>query len=80
MVRLWMWMAHVRLWAARRLPGQSGAGELATVLAVGAFSVAAIAVIWTAMQAAGVDIVNWIRETILGSGGPAGDPPAVPSP
>lgn len=64
-----------------RLQQQDGIGEVAQTVAIGAFSVAVIAVIWGALQMAGVDIVNWVRDTIIGGGqATTGAPGPAPSP
>lgn len=51
---------------ARRLARQEEGLNTAELLGNAALAIAALVVIWAALQALGVDIVNWIRATVLG--------------
>lgn len=77
MVRWWRASAsQARSWWA----DEAGVGELSTVLAIGVFSVVAVAAIWAVFQAAGIDIAEAIRDTILDAFTSGGGDGAAPSP
>lgn len=69
---LHLWLATLATSAHRvtgRAVGQPEDGfTVAEHLAMGALGVVAIAALWVLMQALGVDVINAIRDNILGGG------------
>jgi hypothetical protein len=61
-------MDHVRdvLAALRRLHEDERGLNTAELLGNAALAIAALLVIWGALEAAGVEVVEWIRDQILG--------------
>lgn len=55
--------AHTRLTARRG--EQDGVGELSTSLGIAAVSIVALVAIGAAVQALGIDVVNWARTQLI---------------
>jgi hypothetical protein len=51
-----------------RLHGDERGLNTAELLGNAALAIAALVAIWAALQALGVDVVDWVRDQILGSG------------
>lgn len=60
------WFAHLRTFAAHALedPVREGGFSTAEGLAGAALAIGALVVIWAAMKALGIEIVDWIRTQI----------------
>jgi len=60
------WYVHLRTFAAHALeqPAQEGGFSTAEGLAGAALAIGALVVIWAAMKALGIEIVDWIRTQI----------------
>jgi hypothetical protein len=60
------WFVHLRAFAAHALedPVREGGFSTAEGLAGAALAIGALVVIWAAMKALGIEIVDWIRTQI----------------
>jgi hypothetical protein len=60
------WYVHLRTLVARALEPPTGEGGFSTAegLAGAALAIGALVVIWAAMKALGIEIVDWIRTQI----------------
>lgn len=55
-------------WVLARLHDDERGLNTAELLGNAALAIAALVAIWAALQALGVDVVDWVRDQILGSG------------
>lgn len=64
-------LARIRGGVGRRFRHDERGLSTAELLGNAALAIAALVVIWAALQTLGVDVVNWIRSQIMGgSAGP----------
>jgi hypothetical protein len=61
------WFVHLRTFVAHALedPVREGGFSTAEGLAGAALAIGALVVIWAAMKALGIEIVDWIRTQII---------------
>jgi hypothetical protein len=61
------WYVHLRTTRARAILGHAREGGFSTAegLAGAALAIGALVVIWAAMKALGIEVVDWIRGQII---------------
>ena len=59
-------LQYLSLFVSRRVRRSEAGLATAELLGNAALGVAALVIIWAAMQALGVDIVSWIRTQVMG--------------
>lgn len=66
LVQGWLLLAGARALSLTRRPNRSEAGVIAEYVAMGAFGVVAAVALWAGMKALGLDVIDAMRDNILG--------------